>query len=54
MKKDNKMKNIKQADNKEDHLSQFDLELLQVEVLFMEPPYQGKTRQSKRLCTKKA
>lgn len=47
--KDNNMENNKQAENKEDNLNQFDLD-----VLFMEPPYQGKTRQSKRLCTKKA
>ena len=27
---------------------------MHVQVLLMEPPYQGKTRQSKRLCTKKS
>lgn len=50
--KDNNMENNKQVENKKDNLSQFDLDVLQ--VLLMEPPNQGKTRQSKRLCTKKA
>lgn len=46
------MENNKQVENKKDNLNQFTWMFMQ--VLFMEPPYQGKTRQSKRLCTKKA